>query len=311
MSGADEESKVETQDTIVDINEPVSRSDFLKKLVAGGAISVAAITGLGGLEKAFGQSATGGGGAGTPSVEDLVMAVQKLTTQLNNLQTQFNGLINGTIPASKFVVNELDVSDIVAYKEKGLTLSTDALYMKSQNSDFDYQKLGVGDNYFLKLDGIDGVTAVKLNTLDVATYKENNGLTLSTDSLYLKSQNSEFDYSKLGVGDNYFLKLDGIDGVTTVKLNTLDVATYKENNGLTLSTDTLYVKMANSDLADVKSGVTDNFFLKLDGVDGLVTDKITSTDISAHKIVATDVVSEKIQTSEITVENQNNSDSNN
>ena len=168
MTGASVESKSERQDSISDIDEPVSRSDFLKKLIAGGAISVAAISGLGGLEKAFGQAGPQSSSSG-PSVEDLVQQVAALTKQLNTLQTQFNGLINGTIPADKLVANQINVSDIAPYKEKGgLTLTTDSLYLKSQNSDFDYSKFGVGENYFLKIDGIDGLTAKKCNVADIA-----------------------------------------------------------------------------------------------------------------------------------------------
>jgi hypothetical protein len=188
MSGVGEEPKGEIHDSMDDLEKPIDRSDFLKKLLAGGVISVAALSGLGGLQKALGQNTASGGTTGNSGdLASLIIVVDELRKELAALQGNFNGLVNGNFPAIK-----LTVGDIVAYKEhvnidsvvahklgidgefaahKGSV--DDFSFIKMQSSDFAYLKLKQSntDEYFLKLDGVDGLTTAKINSQDISTIK--------------------------------------------------------------------------------------------------------------------------------------------
>src|SRR5260370_3667967 len=96
MGVSGDEANGDTQDATIDINEPVSRKDFLQKVVAGGVISAVAITGLGGLQKVFGEKDSGQHESGDNSdIARLIQKVNQLSKQLGTLQGQFADVISG------------------------------------------------------------------------------------------------------------------------------------------------------------------------------------------------------------------------
>ncbi len=226
---ADDQQQSEIQDSIID-NEPVTRSDFLKKVVAGGVISVAAISGVGALQKAFGQGVTGGG---NPSIGDLITQVQTLTKQLNTLQGQFADLISGKLQASELSTIKLDFNAM-------------------QSSDFQYLKLkqANSDDYFLKLDGIDGLSIKKLSTEDLTSHKG-----MVADFVADKWHSSDFQYIKLqqANSDGYLLKLDGIDGLSIKKLNTQDFTSHKGMVDSFVAQDVSALKIETADITFQKA----------------------------------------------------------
>jgi hypothetical protein len=185
--------KDERPSPIIDSEEKVSRSDFLKKLVTGGIVSVAAISGLGGVQKVLGESdnvqSTSGNDDST-NISKLIHDVNKLRKQLGELQSQFANVISGKLAVPELIVDKLTTSDGAFLK---LTVpGTEGGYVKI-NAESTFYKLNVPDTGFMKVSGDSAF--VKLQVHD-------------TEGGYVKI-NAESTFYKLNVPDTGFMKVSG------------------------------------------------------------------------------------------------------
>lgn len=216
MSGSGAESKDEIQDSIIDADEQVSRSDFLRKLVAGGVISVAAVSGLGGLQKVFGETNTISENGGKTDITDLIKQVEELSRQLGMLQNQFANAISGKLKIPELVVDKMTTSDGLFIKldvpENGfLKIEGDAAFLKLDvpengfmkiEGDSSFHKLTVPENGFLKLDGE--------ATFQKCVVPETGFIKIDGDATFLKLDVPENGFMKI-TGEASFLKLDATE----------------------------------------------------------------------------------------------------
>jgi hypothetical protein len=209
MSGSGEEPKSEGQDRVIEIDEQVSRSDFLKKLIAGGVVSVAAISGLGGLQKVLGQTNTGASSAisgnGT-TIDDLIQKVNQLTKQLGDITS-------GKVTVPELVVDKLTVpatetsyvkiaADSTFYKIQ--VPATDGGYVKMA-ADSTFYKIQVPENGFLKCDGNSAFLK-----LDVPA-TEGGYMKIDAQSTFLKLEVPETGKMRIDASDVAFIKIQARD----------------------------------------------------------------------------------------------------
>jgi len=213
MGVPEDEPTGDTQDAIIDINEPISRSDFLKKVVAGGVISAVAITGIGGVQKVFGEKDPGKhtDSGDNSDIARLIQKVNQLSKQLGDLQGQFADVISGKMNVPEMAVIKLTVP------ENG--------FLK-MNGDSTFHKLSVPDTGFLKIEG--DTAFLKL------TVPENGFLKMNGDSTFLK----------LDVPENGFLKIEG--DTAFLKL------TVPENGFLKVNGDASFLKLDATDIVAQK-----------------------------------------------------------
>ncbi|TLX95830.1 MAG: hypothetical protein E6K91_01725 [Thaumarchaeota archaeon] len=194
MDGSDGESKNDSEDSIIDINEKISRTDFLKKLVAGGVITVVGLSGLGGMKVFAEKDPHSNSGHGSHNnIAGIIQQVNQLRKQLGDLQTQFEGVISGKSVVPEMIVQKLTTSDGVFIK---LSIP-DTGFMKI-NGDSTFYKLTVPENGFMKIDGDSAF--LKL------TVPENGFMKIDGDSAFLKLTVPENGFMKID-GDSAFLKL--------------------------------------------------------------------------------------------------------
>jgi hypothetical protein len=165
-------------------------------VLAGGAISVAAITGLGGLQKVFGEKDSGQHTefGDNSDIARLIQKVDQLSKQLGNLQGKFADVISGKMNVPEMVVNKLTTTDASFAKidvpEGGfLKINGDASFIKLDAGESTFQKMTVPEGGFLKLDGQSAF----------------NG-----DATFLKLDVPDTGFMKIN-GDASFIKLDATD----------------------------------------------------------------------------------------------------
>jgi hypothetical protein len=201
MSGSEEGAKDETLDSVIGLDEPVSRSDFLKKLVAGGVVSVAALSGLGAMQKVFGQVGPSSSISGNASdIPSLIQQVDQLSKQLGALQTQFANLISGKLDVPEISIIKLTVPETGHIKIDGGAT---------------FLKMHVPDTGSIKIDG--DATFFKV------VVPETGSIKIDGDSTFIKLTVPENGFIKIDgpasfTGDATFLKLDASE-ITTIKID--------------------------------------------------------------------------------------------
>jgi hypothetical protein len=200
MSGSEEGAKDEILDSGIVLDEPVSRSDFLKKLVAGGVVSVAALSGLGAMQKVFGQEVGGPSSisGNATDIPSLIQQVNQLSQQLGALQTQFANLISGKMDVPEISIIKLSVPETGSIKIDGgaeflklhvpdtgsIKIAGEATFLKFAvpetgsikiDGDSAFLKLSVPENGFLKVDGTASFTGdatfVKIEATEITASK--------------------------------------------------------------------------------------------------------------------------------------------
>ncbi|HYL66829.1 MAG TPA: hypothetical protein VEU72_06710 [Nitrosopumilaceae archaeon] len=237
MGVSGDEPTGDTQDAIIDINEPISRSDFLKKVVAGGVISAVAITGIGGVQKVFGDKDSGKHieSGDNSDIANLIQKVNQLSKQLGDLQGQFADVISGKMNVPEMAVIKLTVPDNGFLKINGestfhkMSIPEDGfLKMEGQSAftgDSAFHKLSVPENGFLKIEGDSAFLKM--------TIPENGFLKMNGDATFLKLDVPDTGFLKIEgqsafTGDAAFLKLDATD-IVAQKIVTGSITTGSPN----------------------------------------------------------------------------------
>ncbi len=232
MQKSGEEPEGTADESLTEINEPISRSDFLKKIVAGGVVSAVAISGFGGLQKVFADNSQTSSLSSDISIEDLIQKVNQLQQALNNLQGQFSSFLSGKLQASEISTLKISASDASFLKLDGIDGTFDKVqvpetgYLKI-NGDATFLKIDVPENGFLKMSGES--TFLKL------TVPENGFMKINGDSSFLKldvpengflKMEGDSSFLKLTVPENGFMKIDSND-VSFLKLDATEIVADK------------------------------------------------------------------------------------
>ena len=251
MSSSDGDSKDDLHDSIIGFDEKINRSEFLKKLVAGGIISAVALSGLGKLN-AFGaeNSSPNSGIDAKGGIPAVIQQINSLRTQLDELQGQFENVISGKSVVPEMVVQKLTTSDGAFGK---LTIPDQGFMKISGESTF--YKLTIPDTGFMKITGE--------STFYKLTIPENGFLKMDGDSAFVK----------LTIPENGFLKMDGDSAF--LKL------TIPENGFLKIEGDSAFLKLT----------VPEKGFMKIDGdatFSKIDAAEITAQKIVAQSITTED-----------------------
>ena len=196
------ESKDDNQDSILDVEQKISRSEFLKRLAAGGVVSAVALSGLGSLQSAFGDKESHSKSENEHGVPAIIQQLTKIRKQLDELQSQFGNLISG-----KLNVPELAVQKLMASNGTVIKLDIhDTGYLKIDGLST-FHKLEVPDTGYLKIDGQS--TFLKLDI------PESGFIKIDGQSMFLK----------LDIPKNGFIKVEG--DAAFIKLNAAEITAQK------------------------------------------------------------------------------------
>jgi hypothetical protein len=202
MGGSEEGAKDEILDSVIGLDEPVSRSDFLKKLVAGGVVSVAALSGLGAMQKAFGQEIGGSSSSISGNASDipsLIQQVNQLSKQLGSLQTQFANLISGKLDVPEISIIKLTVPESGHIKIDGgaefLKMHVPETGSIKIAGDATFLKLNVPDAGFIKFDGES--TFLKLNVPENGFMKIVGPASFTGDATFVKIEATAITANKI------------------------------------------------------------------------------------------------------------------